>query len=181
MPADVLRELLDRGVAPLRLLAQRHQHDVVEIPCEVSPQSVRRSFTGRRGAGAGDCSTRPFRLFLAYRPFQLIGAGYARSIGGLSAQQPVEQHTERIDIARCGERFTAHLLGARVFRREPPEDGTGRLAPPGLGREELRYAEVEQPRHPLGGDQHIGRLDVAMNDEVLMSVVNRGANALEQP
>src|SRR5215469_12990625 len=31
MAPNVFRELLNRGIAPLRLLAQSHQHDVVEV------------------------------------------------------------------------------------------------------------------------------------------------------
>ena len=38
--ADVLGELVDRGVAPLRLLAQRLEHDVVEIAGELPAQAI---------------------------------------------------------------------------------------------------------------------------------------------
>ena len=34
MPPNILRELLDRLVAALRLFAQGHEHDVVEIAAE---------------------------------------------------------------------------------------------------------------------------------------------------
>ena len=38
VPTDVLRELLRRDVAALRLLAHRLQHDVVDVPGELAPQ-----------------------------------------------------------------------------------------------------------------------------------------------
>src|SRR5262249_31586829 len=42
-------------------------------------------------------------------------------------------------------------------------------------------AEVEQFGNAVGGDQNVRRFDVAMHDQVLVSVLNRGANLLEQP
>ena len=42
--------------------------------------------------------------------------------------------------------------------------------------EELRDAEVEQPRCAAAIDEDVARLDVAMNDQLLMRVLQRGRN-----
>ena len=49
-----------------------------------------------------------------------------------------------------------------------------------LRSEQLRDAEVEQLRCALADDEDIGRLDVAMNHQVAMRVLHRGANLHEQ-
>jgi hypothetical protein len=48
------------------------------------------------------------------------------------------------------------------------------------GWSNLRDAEVKQPRHAVCRDQHIARLDVAMDDQILVRVSDRGADTLEQ-
>ena len=47
MVADVLCELLDRHVTPLRFLAQRHQHDVVEVAAQALAQFFGRASSDR--------------------------------------------------------------------------------------------------------------------------------------
>ena len=44
---DVLRELLDRCVTPLWFLAQRHQHDVVEVTVQALAQFFGRASSNR--------------------------------------------------------------------------------------------------------------------------------------
>ncbi len=41
MPSNVLCKPIDGRIAPLRLLAQRHQHDVVEIAAQTATQTLR--------------------------------------------------------------------------------------------------------------------------------------------
>ena len=54
------------------------------------------------------------------------------------------------------------------------------VLPRSPGVHQLRDAEVEQLRRAAGRDQDIGRLDVAMDDQVLMRVLDRGADLEEE-
>src|SRR5215813_6021005 len=62
MAPNVFRELLDRNVPALRLLAQGHQHDVVHVSGQASPQFLRAAFPWAAhdqagdGAGVAECS-----------------------------------------------------------------------------------------------------------------------------
>lgn len=49
-----------------------------------------------------------------------------------------------------------------------------------LGIQKFRDAKVEQLRDAVLRDQNVGGLQVAMNDEMLMRVVNRGADLLNE-
>lgn len=60
MAADIFAELSDRGVAPLGLLAQRHQQDVVEIALELFTQARHGSVGGR--CGHAGCTDETFDL-----------------------------------------------------------------------------------------------------------------------
>ena len=50
-----------------------------------------------------------------------------------------------------------------------------------LGIEELGDAEVEELGNPVGRDQDVAGLEVAVDDEVLVGVLNRGADHAEEP
>ncbi|MCG3159887.1 MAG: hypothetical protein JMDDDDMK_00912 [Acidobacteria bacterium] len=63
--ADVFRKLFDRLVASLRLLAHRHQHDIVQIARKLLAQSC-----GSRGRTA-DRAARLFGFGVADRAFDL--------------------------------------------------------------------------------------------------------------
>lgn len=79
----------------------------------------------------------------------------------LTRHQHVQQHTERVDVARRGDRLAAQLLGRRVARCECAR----RLgfAPIRLQR---RDTEVEQLHDACGRHQHVGGLQIAVHDEI---------------
>jgi hypothetical protein len=92
-----------------------------------------------------------------------------------SGEQLVERDAERIDV---GAGIDIELVERRLLRRhilrsadDRPETGVQRL----LGQRptgRLGHAEVDDFRNGMivvQGDQHAGRLDIAMNDPLLMS------------
>src|SRR5262245_21210086 len=100
----------------------------------------------------------------------------------MSGQQFVQDHSERVDVGRGRYQVALYLLGARVFGSHQP-DGRGCCFDCLAGDkriEQLRDSEVEQLWNAIFSDQDIARLDVAMNYEVLVRVVDRGAYLLKQ-
>ncbi len=76
----------------------------------------------------------------------------------------------------------AHLLGAGVLRRHQLQPGRGRrerLARE-LGIEQLGDAEVQQLGRAVGDHEHVGRLDVAVDDQVLVRVLDGGADVTKE-
>jgi hypothetical protein len=70
----------------------------------------------------------------------------------------VERHPEREQVARRAERSADGSFGADEVGRAQHHAGRGELA---LGRQP-GHAEVGEDASPVVADQHIGRLDVAM-------------------
>ena len=115
----------------------------------------------------------------------------AHDVGRRSAREPirqptgeqfVEQHAERVDIGGRGHRVAANLLGTGVFRRHQLQSGRGgreRLARE-LGIEQLGDPEVQQLGRALGDHEHVGRLDVAVDDQVLVRVLHGGADVTKE-
>jgi hypothetical protein len=100
----------------------------------------------------------------------------------LARQQVVQQHAERVHIGDGADPFAAHLLGARKARSPEALVQPGlvvELASP-LGIEQLRDAEIEQLGRAVGRHQDVGRLDVAVDDQVLVRVLNGRADLLEE-
>src|SRR5450759_888277 len=91
--------------------------------------------------------------------------------------EPVEENSEGVHVRRGRDRPAANLLGARVLRGPRP---LGSLRQPHLARlvryEQLGDTEIEQLDVTLLGDQDVGGLDVAMNDQVLMGVLHGRAD-----
>ena len=75
-----------------------------------------------------------------------------------------------------------HLLRAGVLRRHQPLAGQRVFDPARQRRafEQLGDAEVEQARHAVGVDQDVRGLDVAVDHQVLMGVLHRGADLAEE-
>ena len=103
-----------------------------------------------------------------------------------AGQQFVEQHAQRVDVAAGVdvELVELGLLRAHVLQRadDRAEAGVqrllGQLLPGRLG-----HAEVDHLGHRpvvVQRDQHVGRLDVAMDDALLMGVLDRLADGDEQ-
>ena len=100
----------------------------------------------------------------------------------MPAQQAVQQQAKGVDVRGRRYRLAQQLLRRRIRGRH--DDGA--LARQAVRRralsiDELRDAEVQQLRHALVGHEDVRRFDVAVHDQVLMRVVDRRADRLEQP
>ena len=95
-------------------------------------------------------------------------------VGPAPGEQLVQHDSERIHIGRNAERLACDLLGRGVLRRER---AAGYLAEHGLlGQalvQQLGDAEVQQPHLALGGHQDVGRLHVAMHDQLAVRIRDR--------
>ena len=109
-------------------------------------------------------------------------AGLARfgfRIGQVAGQELVGQHAERVDIGGRRDRLAEHLLGRGVFARHHRRLRAGE---PGLGSgfEQLGDAEIEQLHGAFVGDQDVGRLEIAMDDEIAVRVGDRRTDLQQQ-
>jgi hypothetical protein len=105
---------------------------------------------------------------------------------GRAGQQLVEHHAERVDVAARVDVDLIHLrlLGRHVLER--PDDQPQAREPRvlrqlRLGR--LGQPEVDHLRHGLAviaGDEHVGRLEVAVDDPLLVRVLHGLADQDEQ-
>ncbi len=202
VPPHVFRELIDRGVAARRLLAQRLEDDGIEVAGEPPAQTLRLD----RAQLAGGDLTRRHRLRAGDRlrcvrtvgRVRDSGAGARRhrladhprhvdrrpardAIGPPAGEQLVEQYAERVDVGRGRHRIAANLLGAGVLRRHQLHAGHRRRV--GVARhlrvQELRNPEVEELRRSVHRHEHVGRLEVAVDDQVLVRVLDGGADLPE--
>ena len=106
-------------------------------------------------------------------------------VGTVAGQQAVEQHAERVDIAGGGDRLAVQLLGTGILRRHRLHGGEGRRRVgdggfQGVGVEQLGDTEIQQLDGAFLGDQDVLRLEVAVDHQILMRVVNRGADREEE-
>ncbi len=189
----VHREAVGGLVAAVAVLLQRLHHDPIQFATHQlrQPRRLRPPVGGQRRQAVRRAQLRARfrRLLLADHPEHLQHAG----LGQLHAperraagQQLVQQHPQRVDVApRVDvELVDLRLLGRHVFQRadDRPEPGdqrpVGQLWPGRLG-----HAEVDDLRHRLAvieGDQHVGGLEVAVDDALLMRVLHRLADRDEQ-
>ena len=58
--------------------------------------------------------------------------------------------------------------------------GVGKFSQHELGTQGLGDSKVYEFDHTFGCYQHVGRLDIAVNYQFLVSVVNSGTDGLEQ-
>ncbi|BDZ44158.1 hypothetical protein GCM10025866_00670 [Naasia aerilata] len=88
----------------------------------------------------------------------------------MTAGEALDQHqAEGVDVARGGGRLTEHLLRAQVGDRA--EEGADRGHPCAV--DEAGDPEIRELRAHGGtgeGHEHIGRLDVAVDDPALVDV-----------
>jgi len=97
----------------------------------------------------------------------------------------VEQHAERVDVgAGIDVAAVEDLLGAHVLgRAQQPLIGSQQRLLRGLAVEGLGDAEVDHARHrhPLvQRHEHVRRLDVPVDDALVVAVLNRAADVGEQ-
>jgi hypothetical protein len=94
-----------------------------------------------------------------------------------AGHQLVEQHAQRVHIRSGAHGRSAHLFGTRIFRRQRPDRGFRARA---LRVEQLGNPEIEQFGRPFAGHQSVGRLDVAMNHQVLVRELHAIGKLQEQ-
>ena len=96
----------------------------------------------------------------------------------MSGHQAIEDDAERVDVAGGCDLLAAHLLGAGKFGSHGPRVGGVGVdcLEVEFGIEQLGDAEIEQLGLAFRGDKNVCRLQVAMDDQLLMSVFNRGAD-----
>ncbi len=195
VPLDVRRQLRRRAVAPRPVLLQRLHRDPVEITRELTSQGrsvrlpelrrLRRTLTLQRAQPR----TRFRRLVLADLATDLVEPGSSqlpRLEGQRTHQQLVEHHAERVHV---GPRvhvlsghlrlFRTHVLGRADQHAHLGEQGL--LGQPVLDR--LGHTEVDDLGRRLAvliRHQHVGRLQVAVDDRLLVGVLNAVADLLEQ-
>ena len=85
----------------------------------------------------------------------------------------VQHHPHRVDVAARVELIALHLLGAHVVRRA---DDEARLGHPFLRLGHPRDAEVHQLHLALVVDEDVLRLDVAVDDPLLVRGLQPAAN-----
>ncbi len=79
----------------------------------------------------------------------------------------VDHHPQRIQVGTVVQPAPSRLLRAHVMRRAPDDARFVSL----LG--DHREPEVRQLGHVAGGQQHVGRLDVAVDHPLVMRVIER--------
>lgn len=101
----------------------------------------------------------------------------------LASQQHKKQRSQCVNIGCSRQRRIGELLRSCVFwsqRTHAPMRQRVRFHCVGV-LEQPGDAEVQQLDHACVGHQHIRRLDVAMNDQMLLCVRNRGEHVNEHP
>ena len=130
-------------------------------------------------AGGGLAGRHGFRL--ADGPHDRLERVGLHFVGAPARQQLVEKDAQGVDVAGGRDRLALDLLRARVLGRHHREHGGGgRQVGIDAGGEQLGDAEVQQLRHAVTVHQHVRRLDVAVDHQVLMGVLDGAAHRPEQ-
>ena len=181
---QIVGQRRDRSIAFARILLERFNNDRVQVALQQSAQFV--------GGGSAPGGVRS--RFFAVGSFRGYDIGGTRRLGiddclhqfrrraatfpsrVLSGQQHIQQHAEGIDVGGSRDGCARHLLRRRVLGRHRPaafDRQQSRGAIFCFAFEQLGYSEIQQFRLPILADQHIGRLEVAMHDQVRVSVGHR--------
>ena len=171
-------QLLDRGIAPLGLLAERHQDDVIQVSAQRS-----RSPRGACAALAAECrAAGRWRVDLADGAGEVGGRAHVGSVRVVLGEELVEQHAERVHVGRRGQGLAANLLRAGARGREHPgvaRRGLGAARDQGRGQE-LGEPEVEEDRLAFLVDQDVRGLQVAVHHQAAVGVVHGVADLAHQ-
>ena len=193
MAFDIERQRVSGGISPHAVLLERLHRDPVEVAFERPRQASKiRAPVGRRARGrrpeAADSTTGPGRLVFAERPldFRETRATKLFRVEGPDAREKlVEEHTERVDVRAGVDVEIRHLglLGTHVLRRaneltQLGEDGALReTLRRGLGNSEVD--DLWRVLLVLGRDEHVRRLDVPVDDPLLVRVLDGRADIHE--
>ena len=159
-PAQVVGQVFRAGVPLARVLFEAFQADGLEFAREVALQAARRQrvLLGRLAEG------RQRRRALEWRP---------------PGEHLVEDRAQGVDVGGGGDvrGRAAGLLGGHVAGR--PHD-VARPRQAGLALHQLGQAEVGDLRDALLGQHDVGRLEVAMDDPVLVGVMQGAGQLLDE-
>ena len=172
---EVAGEGLSGEVAPAGLLAQSLAQDHVEVATEgARARLAAPSLVGIEVVASQDCAGGGGRRLLEDGLGELVWRRTFVAERMAIREQLEEKDPEGVDVARRGHGLATDLLGAGVGRghqaRVRAREVEARLAGPVT--EELGDAEVEQLGPPLAVHEDVGRLQVAMDDEVLVCGVD---------
>ncbi len=192
MPIKVIRKRLHGGIAPIRLFAHGHGDDGVQVAAQAGSQPLRRESAAIRDAAAiGVILAAQLghhhlagaqRVIHANRPLQLQLAVAEEPIRRTACHELVQQHAERINVCGRGDGPAEYLFGRGVlgsqnsFLQPSYRQGVRQA----FRRQQLGYAEIQQLRRALVGDEDIGGFDVPVYYQVAMRVLHRGAHLYEQ-
>ncbi len=98
----------------------------------------------------------------------------------VAGEQLEEQDAEGVDVGGGRDRAAGDLLGRGVLRRQRDTALTGQHRHRFVVAEQLGDAEVEQLDLAAGGDEHVRRLQVAVDDQVGVGVRDRRLDVQEQ-
>ena len=151
-PVTRHRLLVDRGNHRVRILqAVRRLR---------SQQAIEQSLHPCRGV-------RPQAPDRRRRTHQPLAQGFGRGavgVGGLSGQHLVQEQAERVQVAAAVERFRTRLLRREVVRRADHRAGLGHAA----RAERAGDAEIADVGATGCVEQHVGRLEVTVDDAALV-------------
>jgi hypothetical protein len=121
---QVERHRLDRGIALLRLLRERLEHDVVEVAGDDARTTAQHRRFALARIGLALQRLRGPRRVASRIAFLPLRVGLALQAVGLGVgQQFVEHDTERIDVGHRRHRLAAHLFRRGVVQRERAHAG----------------------------------------------------------
>ena len=197
VPLDVERQPVGRFVTAGAVLLEALHHDPVEIAAQFADElGCLQSALLRGGAQllAGE-GAHPGgglgRLGFPDRAAHFIEADleqFLRIEGRAAGHQLVEQDAQGVDVAAGVDVQVGHesLLGAHVGggADELLEGGVDRLVGEQLAAGGLGHPEIDHLRHQapvrLHGDENVRRFEVAVDDALLVRVLDRVADLHEQ-
>ena len=163
-----------------RRLMSTHRPSIRLRGCRGHVQGVDSSdrIACRVGIDAGDRGARAHWLRFTDDAHDVGGRAAGQPIRQPAGEQLVEQNAERVDVGCRGDGVATDLLGAGVLGGHQLLSGGSWRE--GLARElrvqQLGDPEVQQLGCAVGGHQHVGGLDVTVDDQVLVCVLHGGAD-----
>ena len=112
--------------------------------------------------------------------FALQKTGAFELKGFHACDQFEQDHAERPDIAGRGEWLLPQLFGAGVGGRHRGEAGLGAVGRSAIGLQRTGDAEIQQARFAIAAHENVGRLQIAMHDQVLVRGLHARTHLAEQ-
>ncbi len=182
---EIGRQRFGAVVALGRLLRERLADDGIEVARQLGSQPARRRAAQAR-AGRVDVQQARWRDRRRHQ-FGVQGRRRARAgvdvqaIGPPSGQQLVEHDAQRVHVRGRGQRLAGQLFRRGRLRRQRSSRPRRRVRVAREGIvEETRDAEVEQSHLPVGRDEDVRRLEIAVDDEPRVRVPHGAQHLLEQ-